>query len=388
MRVQFVAIAGLLALCLCTAVAVQAEEEEREEARRVLVLVNAQDHAGVAIEGVRFSITDADGERDVLETDEFGFIRHELVDADEDATPEVSVADDRFRSGSTLYSRRRSRSAITHHHHIQLFRSDPHRMTISERRSYLEALPAMLRRERREAGAESLPLSLAVFLDGVREQVEDESEIEFPPPPEEPEEPEEGEEEREPVIPEPEPPGVEVTVLDSMGQPAHRRLVLLWTDRGDDEAIHAVRRGRTDERGMVRFGGLEPDRLYRAETARDRDGMLARGTPFRAREDRFVELRPVVLREEQRALTGFVFDGEDPVRGATIRVLPSNQPELTVVTNEFGFFELSPLQPGEVPLSIRERGGRELRLPPLRPGRNEVVLPLDLLRVPAPTPAE
>ncbi len=388
MRFPFgLAICGFLALCLSMAGPATAEEEGAGEPRAAIVLVNCQNHAGVAIEGVEFSIGVPGEDPVLLQTDEFGMIRLEVENLTGDTAPHVRVADDRFAAGSTLYSRRQSRRGETHHFLFQLFRSDPERMTQAERRSYLEALPAMLRRQRMEEGPANLPLSLAVFLDGVRSQVEDESEIEFPPAPEPAEEAEDGEE-SEPVVPEPDPPGVVVTVLDSMGQPAHRRLVLLWTDRGDDESIHAVRRGRTAEDGSIRFGGLEEGRLYRAETAPVRDGLLGRGSPFRAQADRFVELPPLVLRQTDRVLTGFVFDGERAVRGARLRVRPSNQPELEAVTNEFGYFDLGPLRPGDVPLLVQERNGGEVRVPSLRAGRSEKVLPMELLRIPPASPAQ
>lgn len=387
----FFLIAGLLATCAAWHVAPPALHAQEAEQRRLVLLVNCQDHGGSALEGVAFSLGREGEDPVTLETDEFGMIRHEFPPAEEEgaAPPLLALTDGRYVAGSTLYSRRRTSRAVTYHHLYTLYHSDPAEMSAAERESYIRALPGILLRERREEGRTDLPATISVFLDGVRSVVEDEENFDPPPAPPDPGDAEDGVEgpyeEQAPA--EPEPPGVEVRVLDGLGRPVPGRLVILWTDSEEDGDAHAARRARTGQDGRVRFGGLEAGRVYRPETASQRDGLEARGTIFRAEEDEWSGPVALVLREEGRFLTGFVFDGDEPVAGARLRVVPGNQPELTVVTNEFGFFELSPLQEGVVSLVLRERTGQEWRLPPLRVGRNEVFLPLDLIRVPTAQPS-
>lgn len=178
-------------------------------------------------------------------------------------------------------------------------------------------------------------------------------------------------------------PGTGLLTIRAIGDRGEDRsgvsLELFVYDRAE-RMVQYVTAERTNELGIAVFSGLDPDALYRVETARTegtpaRTGILSVG----ADEDR--TLPPLVLHPADRTVSGFLLFEEMPAAGFEVRSRSSlGQPVLSTTSDRSGFFVLGPLRPGDVDLEFREPGSANWRGAVLaRTGDRELLLPVDWL---------
>lgn len=182
-----------------------------------------------------------------------------------------------------------------------------------------------------------------------------------------------------------------IPVIDSLGHPVSDvavDLLELKADAGSKLNLFGVE--RTDARGKAVFRGLKPSSWYRAECQTD-DAQIGRSTVFQPRPSESRELKPIVVRPEDRALGGFVLRSNGPAAYAKVRFLDSSGAAvLSTTADPRGYFVLGPLPPGSITLDISHYDPTQVNLTlPIPADRDtpEVLIPLDALardRVPQP----
>jgi len=184
-----------------------------------------------------------------------------------------------------------------------------------------------------------------------------------------------------------------IPVINGLGHPlADVAVDLFELKAGAGTRIVLAEIARTDSDGRVLFTGLTPSSWYRADCQTD-DGDIGRSTVFKVQPGDTVTLRPIVVRPEDRALTGFITRAKGPAGGARVKLLTdAGESTLSTVADSEGYFVLGPLPPGPITLEVAHFGPPVIDLTlPIPPDREtpEVLLPLDALardREPVPTP--
>lgn len=355
----------------------------RAEPTMRTMVVSALSLDGMPLEGVDFLATGEDGTEVSLTTNAAGSASAEVLTSGTLTREYVVLADDEFRVGSIMKSGRPTGGRVFLF--FQLYRADPAKMTAVERQTLVRRLPAILSQRRlREGVADATPdsaLRLSAFLAGNRtpqSAIEDaalrgpmgstDNVAELP------------------VI-EQGPPLITARVIDSYGRPVGGRTIELYVLRSGDDETTLVRRERTGIDGTITFAGLQADTPYRVECPEENDGLSARAgiVPGLTDQERR-ELKPLILRNSNATLSGFVFSGDKPLPGARVSALGDNQPELSTTTDESGWFELAPLRDGIIDAVISSPRHNGAATIPLEVGPEEVLLPLDTLLLPEPAP--
>jgi hypothetical protein len=177
----------------------------------------------------------------------------------------------------------------------------------------------------------------------------------------------------------------EIKVINGLGHPIRDVMVELWElSAGEQQQITLADVTRTGESGVATFSRLDPDAWYRIECRVEGEGE-GRSTVFRVGENDMRRLAPLVVRPEDRSLSGFVLRSNGPARFARVRLLDSSgQTSLSTSTDGEGYFVLGPIpsnldsirlrvthhDPTDVDLTLPVPADREL---------SELLIPLDAL---------
>lgn len=360
---------SLLITVVALGVAVVARAEERPMQPGSLDIM-AQGLDGSVVGGVRFGISiNNDAAKNVV-TNDLGMVREAYTTREDQSTTfTVTLEDDRFRLLSLTTSIRQAVEKQSSLCTVRLYKTDPRELTEAERAEYVRALPEIHRREREATNdlpgllRDPTALRLCAFLAGSRIETASVSKVQ----------PATGKDAA----------AVIAQVTDRFGKPQPRVYVSLLTQEGDSGKVRIVDAGATKADGTVRFEGLGGDRFYRAEVLRGPLGTSARSPVVLIHPGEAKTLRPLVLREAGRVLSGIVIDGNGPATGMQITTGGEHQRKLTTTTDKYGYFELAPLESGSVTLSIRRLSDGEEATMTALPGRDELIVPFSVLTLPA-----
>jgi hypothetical protein len=342
------------------------------------LIITAQDLEGNPLPDVQFAVP---ATSTTLLTNGLGMAR---LPVQGKKPPAVELADARFQVAGNPEERTTGEEGGSQFLFFRLLPAEIGEMSALERATYIDLMPQII--QRRWSTGETIPeegdypheLRLAAFLDGFgRERAPTVEDIrqasanaakggglkpgEKPKPS----------------------PTISVAVVDRAGLPQTGRLVLLYGPGEKPGMRRVVESRRTNLQGIANFMELEAPGLYRPDVPRDPDNSAAPGPIIQLPKvaGKSVPRREItlVLRENERTLSGIVTKEGRPARGVSIATSDPAQPTVATVTDELGYFELGPLHPGETALLVRDpRTGRVARFAAII-GGNELLLPLEIL---------
>lgn len=354
---------------------------------RTLVIA-AQDASGMPLVGVAFEADVAGAAKATGATGKTGIARLGIPGTADASKVAVRLADTRYQMPQPAQRVTPNAAAPTQFFIAHLLPADVAAMSPLERSSLVDALPSLYRKRwQKGEKAEGGPLRYAAFLEGFGEEeapspeqlrkaiATPAPEVTFTP--------------DDPVpIPTPMPPmpTLVVTVKDRAGAPQANRSVLLFELSDSPGRTRMTMSRRSDDNGRAVFRGLKAGVAYRPLVPEDRSELYAPGPilvlPEAAPKQPPRELT-LVLREKSRSVAGLVFMGDQPARSVKLRTQDPTQPTVETMSDEFGYFELGPLRPGETRLVIEEPRTRRTAEITAALGAGELLVPLDVLMAPA-----
>lgn len=364
----------LVFILLCVAVWSSAGAADGATSPTVTITISAANLVGDPLEGVPFQVMGPGGAQDGVRTDANGLAVLEVTGPLELDPPPVSLASEEWTAESSVYTRRPASTRLFALY--RLFPSDPGRMSSAERQAYLRRLPGILAARRAEGvRLPDAPLHrdrLAAFLEGTAIIDVEESglarELVTPDPPPAPDS----------TQPPPRPPSF--VIVDALGNTVAGRVVEIYTL--SDEApghLELIRRDRSGRDGGIVLPDLETGRLYRVRVPEDADRLSASSPVFRPEDLSAGDPETLVLRDARReTLGGLVTLGNEPVEGAVVRT-EGPVPRLVTRTGPLGFFQLAPLSPGPITITVTMPGEADPVVVATEVGPDEVLVAVDVL---------
>lgn len=340
---------------------------------------------GKAVDGVTFVVNDARDQIHRATTDSGGRATVLYSAPRGLGLPPISLEGDAFRIVQSNSSNMRGAQGVVAEAEFTVLPTNPEHMSRGELIIYSQMFREILADARDEWSARKGPpdkpgrLRLAYFLDGLREEAISVFRQDRPSTPTATANGNgEGDGEEEEEAP---PDGIVVRVVDSHGNLVTNRLVVLFgqdEESGEVQVVHSARTGR-DGLALLRID--EPGRFHRVEVPPAGDGRLSRGPVFLGKEELIGQDRPsvLVLRPPRETISGLVYNGDRPATGVQIETADPDRPVISTAVDEFGFFELGPVQGETVTLAIRRSANSEPTFFRARPGREEAFIPLDIL---------
>ncbi len=317
------------------------------------ITVVAQALEGTPLEDVVIRVSQGDASVETT-TDLAGFAKATFA-VEEGTQPTVSPASDEWR----VASRVQSGGFVI----LQLFPSDMTKLSSEELGELAQLQGAMLesRRENgeRATGNAATPhtLRLSAFLNGWRDP--DPRLLEN----------------RSHSTPKSE---VNVSVVDGFGSPIAGRSVHLLTMNEETGRVELYERERSDEGGNVRFRSVPAGRIYRAEAVVEDDSRSALSNFFVPEIAETLDLDALVLRQPGESISGIVVNENLPVYGVRIVAKAKGGTELQTFTDQFGYFQLSPVASRPIEIKLQRPGQNAVDWT-IDEGEGEPVIPIVLL---------